>query len=359
MTRIAFCQCTFERDYGLTKFYLKEALPYVDVAVIVEDGVPQAYRELREIDPNKVRVYSFPFGDDSVGFRNHSLELARYHKADWVIWCDPDERFERRFWEEIRKFIDNAGENNQLSVLGYLFTESGEREFQGYKSLVFKLYPGVNFTGSGPMKNVHERWPNDSPYTPEKTWRLPDRLYYFHTKSNLCVMESCARDVYLAGGGDGVGEKNPLWKPLLKACDEETIDSWEEFRKKIQDKTYAITPVLGQWVLAALTLSASDWGKETRGAAKWILYYHPELAMNPEIQKALSSEVKESYEDTIDDFVVETYRQVLGREPDPDGRRYYRDAILRGQVLKEDLPRIFRASDEYRIKKEKEPLEGF
>jgi glycosyltransferase involved in cell wall biosynthesis len=52
----------------------------------------------------------------------------------------------------------------------------------------------------------------------------------------------------------------------------------------------------------------------------------------------------------IENYVISTYFQVLGRSPDDMGKNHYVDAIMKGELPREALPSIFINSDEYKMK---------
>ena len=114
MVKIAFCQCTFWRDWEKTKKHIEivskfDTIDYI--IIVVDQTVPREEIEkvLREYRGKpQLIVKQVEFRDNLPEFRNHYVEECKRLGVKWYIVSDPDE------WicEEVFKDIDCASEVN-------------------------------------------------------------------------------------------------------------------------------------------------------------------------------------------------------------------------------------------------------
>jgi len=359
--KLAFCQCTYQGDFDDTLVCVERAHKYVDYVIIVEDG------SLNELQRQKLKAYpnlilkTVEFKDNIPEYRNAYLEEAKKLGVDWVIVSDPDELFCEELFKDIRQIIDWA-EANGYNMLGVNCREcfenvewlddldklkespGGYRESDFWKNLIFKLYPDLKYTGVGKTGTVHETWFSSTPW---RAINLPKKYYYEHRKSALKIWRNAARNLFIGGGGDNVGDLNPYWVELRQICDKLGIKTWKQFEEYL--KKGKVAPELMDWLIRALRAPPTDYGVETRETAKYYFALHPE-EITPGVEYLLKNPPEMDEGTKIETYVRKMYFKVLGRHPDRGGLEYYKRLILSGEITKEQLPDILRSSPEYREK---------
>jgi hypothetical protein len=358
---IAYCQATYVADFSDTLACVERVYKYVDYVIIVEDG------SLNELQRQKLKAYpnlilkTVEFKDNLPEYRNAYLEEAKKLKADWVIVSDPDELFCEELLKDLRQIIDWA-EANGYNMLGVNCREAfvavewlddldklkespgGYRESDFWKNLIFKLYPDLRYEGVGKTKTVHETWYSCVPW---KAINLPKKYYYEHRKSALKIWRNAARNLFMGGGGDNVGDLNPYWVELRQICDKLGIKTWQEFESYL--KKGNVAPELMDWLIKALNAKPTDYGVETRETAKYYFALHPE-DITPGVEYLLKNPPEMDEEAKVETYVRKVYFQVLGRHPDREGLETYKRQILEGVIAKEQLPEILKSSPEYQRK---------
>lgn len=105
---LAAIMCVKNEEYYLPTF-LKHIQNYVDFIVAVDDGSTDNTYEILNSNPICKEVVKLPnhISEDWNEADNRKLviDLAKKHGANWVLCCDPDERFEVNFLKNIRKII--------------------------------------------------------------------------------------------------------------------------------------------------------------------------------------------------------------------------------------------------------------
>jgi len=360
---IIYCQCTYSDDYEDTLKCVERVSPHVDYTILIEDGsLTEEQKAKLEAYPN-VKVKTVQFKDNIPEYRNAYLEEAK--KIDpyaWIMVSDPDELFCEELCREIRNITAEA-ERQGINMLGVNCLEAfeciewlddldklkespaGYRQSCFYKNLIFKCSPNLRYVGVGATKTVHETW-----YAPDVPWRsanLDTRFYYTHRKSALKIWRNAARNVFIGGGGDNVGDLNPMWKPLREICASLGINSWREFEAYM--KRGKVDERLKKWLIEALQVPATNYGTETRETAKWYFALHPD-EVTPEIERRIKTSPPMPKETEIEAWVTKCYFDILGRHPDGEGKKFYTEQILKGNIPKEALPTILMQSEEYRQK---------
>ena len=365
--KIAYAQCTYYKDYPLTLEMVKRSHKYFDYIIIVVDQTinEEQVNELESISDNVI-VKKTVFKDNIPEYRNQYLKVAKKLGVDWLVVSDPDEIFCDEFLKDVRKIVEEAEKRElncllincreQFEAIEWLddldkLKESpgGYRESNYYKQLIFKIYPDLRYEGVGVVKTVHETW--YSPTHPWKCAKLPKKYYYIHIKSPLKIWRNAARNVYLGGGGDNVGDLNPLWRPLLEISRKIGCDNWECFERFIESGN-PLPPELVDWIKKALKSPPTDYGTENRETAKWIIWYHRELLKDPEIKELVKKKPSMTEESFVENYVRYWYFKILGRHPDRAGLEYYKEQIMTGKIRMEELPFFLLGSQEFREKAE-------
>lgn len=359
---IIYCQATYDQDFQDTKKCVERVSPHVDYTIIVEDG--SLNHEQKEwLKKHGCTVKTVGFHDNLPEYRNTYIQEAK--KIDpwgWVLVSDPDELFCEEFCEEIKNIVD-ALEEQGYNMAGIncheafksvewldnldLLKESpgGYRESTFYKNLLFKLSPNLRYEGVGVTKTVHETW-----HAPDIPWRsvnLDKRFYYVHRKSALKIWRNAARNVFMGGGGDNLGNLIPEFRELREICRKLGINKWQQYEAYLKKGNVATQ--LKNFLIKCLTLPATNWGTEYREMAKWYFAMHKEET-TPEIMEKIKTLPPMPVESEIEAWVTKCYFDVLGRHPDEMGKRAYTEQILAGRIRREDLPRILMESQEYREK---------
>jgi len=322
---------------------IKRLRPYVDrYVVIVDETVTEEQKEqLRGLG---CEVYFHPWEDSMVKMRNEYLQKCQ--TWDWIVVHDPDEWFCEEFCRNIRRICERAeAEGLTLLLINSHDTTikvDGSKDksvSDFFKNLIYRKTDGTHYEGVGEVKEVHETLiiPGIT-----KAMRLPKEKYWYeHVKYWYEVWERAARNLFIAGGGNNVGEKNPSWKPLREICDELGLESWPKAREYFRKGN--IDSRLKKW-LWDNRFEGFDYDHEEMEFGRWYFeYLHPEEAEGwrpvTQLERGSPAEVMR--------YVEETYMEVLGRHAEQQGKEMYSKAILSGKLRREDLPLVLKQSPEY------------
>jgi len=359
---IIYCQATYDQDYLLTQKCVERVSPHVDYTIIVEDG-SLTDKQKEWLRQHGCIVKTVAFKDNLPEYRNAYLEEAK--KIDpyaWVLVSDPDELFSESLVKDIRLIVSELEKNGYnmagincrecfenvewLDSLDLLKeTPGGYRESDFWKNLLFKLTPRLCYKGVGKSKTVHETW-----YSPDMPWfpvNLPKKYWYEHRKSALKIWRNAARNVFMGGGGDNLGDLIPQWRELRWICHDLGITSWRQYEEYL--KKGNINPKLKDFLIKCLTLPATKWGTEYREMAKWYFAMHKD-ELTPEILEKIKNPPPMPKQSEIETYVTKCYFQILGRHPDGEGLKFYTEQILKGRMNREHLPIVLFSSDEYKRK---------
>ncbi|MCK4266565.1 MAG: DUF4214 domain-containing protein [Thermoplasmata archaeon] len=365
MTKILYCQATWREDFEDTKLCIKRVSPHVDATVISYDQTVTK-EQLKWLHDNVEKYNVHPvyhhFKDNLPEMRNSYLEKAKELGADWCAVSDPDELYSEELAKNLRRLIEEnklLGYNllpvhvrDQFENVEWLDeldllkeTPGGYRETFFWKPLlIFKVYPDLHYLGVGVEKNVHEMLKSSTPW---KSRNLSKEFYYTHRKSALRIWRNAARNMYIGGGGDNVGEINPHWPVLRSLLLGMDIKNWGEFERFVEEGTE--DPQFHKWLLEALQTPPTNWGTETRETAKWYFTFH-KGQITPEIREHLETPPEMTPEIEAENFVIRAYFQVLGRHPDEEGKKAYVQALLEGKIKHENVIASLRQSQEFRQK---------
>jgi hypothetical protein len=361
----------YDEQFAGAKQNVEEMAPYVDyVILVVEKQRPFTEEQKKELlkYPNVI-LLELPFEDNIPSFRNKYLDKAKeimkqQNKPGWIAVLDTDEHFCKELRENLRKIIAEYDAKN-YTQLGVRCLEGFEvhdwmddidklkesatnlKQSSYFKSLIFRICcDQLHYAGIGnPPNAVHEWW--GCPVHPWKPIYLPPHLTYSHIKSSLTIWRNSARNVYLNGGGNNLGDKVPEWVELRSICNALGISCWREYEAYL--KRGNVDPLLKKFLIKCLEMPRTDYGVEYRQMSLFYWSLHRD-ELTPEILYKIKNPPKMTPEQEVEWYVISQYRYVLGREPDDAGRRHYTQAILEGKIRREDLSRILMMSDEYKEK---------
>lgn len=107
--KVTAIMCVRNEEYYLPGF-LKHIEKYVDAIVAVDDGSTDNTINILENHPLCKKILKLPQhkSEDWNELLNRKMviNLAKEINSDWVLCCDPDERFEENFLKKIRKLIN-------------------------------------------------------------------------------------------------------------------------------------------------------------------------------------------------------------------------------------------------------------
>lgn len=336
---IVFVQASYWERRDQTLECIRRVHDYVDRIVIVAPDYPTDFFK----DYPKVELYTVPWQDDFPAYRNEYLR--RCDPGDWVCVADPDEWYGPELCKDLRRLTEEADQQKTYSLLvnshDITMMPDGKLEesiSNFFKNLIFKMAEGVRYKGVGSQQLVHETLI----VPPSASVSLPRKYYYEHHKSWVEIKERGARNVWIAGGGNNVGDRNPRWRPLRRITDRLGLKSWPEVREYVRRGN--VDPELKEWIISTKDLMGWDYTNETRDWFLWYKLIHSEelqgIESNPTVPEFGSPPEVMSY-------VEECYKKVLGRHADDRGKEHYTRLILAGHIRRQDLPQILMSSQEY------------
>lgn len=367
--KVAFAQASFSRDIDMTKEIIERIYNYVDCIIISLDNsvVDEQMKWFEENkDKYKIEIVKYQWADDFAVLRNTHIRKALEIGIDWLWISDPDEKYNDDLIKDIRMLTekydsqgyntfsilckDQFGQVENLDKLDLLKEcPGGYQETSFYKPfLAYKIVYGMEYQCTGQERKVHETLLTKHSL---KNLNLPNRYFYVHTKSSLTIWRNAARNMFLSGGGDCVGNKNRLWTELIHWCSSVGINTWPQFETFANNQS--LVPDITNfrlWLKAALKAPANKEGTETRELAKWYLALNPN-EITDEIKELINNPSEVENEIEIENFVSRMYFEVLKRPPDRQGLNNYVQKILDKQMKKSDLAEaLMTGSNEYKDK---------
>lgn len=254
MVKIAYCQATYSRDLEETKLCIQRVSPYVDCTIIsydqsVSDSQLKWFEDNR--DKYKLELARYEWIDDMPEMRNSYLNKAKELGMDWICVSDPDELYSEDLCKNLRDLIEkyNFEGYNMIGVpcrddfinklwldeLDLAKEQPGGKETDFWKPILILKASGnridIRYEGVGKEKNVHETVISGCRV---KSINLDKKYYYTHRKNALKVWRNAARNMFIGGGGDNVGDENTLWTRLRSICNEMGINDWHSFEKFVE-----------------------------------------------------------------------------------------------------------------------------
>jgi Domain of unknown function (DUF4214) len=349
--KIAYCQMTYKGDVDKAIQNVKAAKEYVDWCIVVYDDT-LSRDQIQALHDAGARARYYKWEDNFPQQRNNYLIESWYVGAHWIMVSDPDEHFDEVLLKKAREVCLDANRRGATLLMVpvhdiYTDDEKGnpletpiELVPDYKKNLMYALKPDVSYYGVGVKKNLHEGMTGQF-----VRLDLGPEYFYRHTKSHLEVWEHAARNMFIGGGGDNLGEKNPTYVELKAITDRLGYNEWKNFRQYLVDGN--VDPKLIHFMINHRSDYEHPWDSESREFFKWYFY----ILHRDEWEAAGCPEVApepEKHVDEVVQFVKDAYIKALGREPDNSGRDYYTNEIKSGRLSKDVLQQTLMASEEYR-----------
>lgn len=207
------------------RHHIGRILPYVDAAVVVDNGSTDGSREWLRAQ-EKVILVERQWNDSFVEGRNAYLRAidryAQEQKTQDIVACvaDDDELYSDNLLQDLRQIASWMWEED-LNLLR-VRSRTVETNWKGeviwehwddwHKPLIMAWEPEMAYVGIG-RSEVHEdlRIPSG-----RRERLLEDRgkYYYDHVKPHGEIWLRGIRNFFAGGGGPNLGELNPLWRPF-------------------------------------------------------------------------------------------------------------------------------------------------
>jgi hypothetical protein len=213
---------------------IEAALPYVDKVVCLDGGskdLTLPYMRNWALEEPKIYFGIDPWKDDFPAARNAYVKKAAEFVEDpnntWLLTADPDEYFDPLTFEKLQKAIDRA-EQDGRNMIGFqcrsVSLHGSKRVWENldeyWKHLLIKWDPNFHYTGY----KCHEG-KGGVPHNIMNTG-----LVYEHRKQNNVIWIRGHRNLFTAGGGPNLGERNPIWVKLRKLCSEKLgLNTWHQY----------------------------------------------------------------------------------------------------------------------------------
>jgi len=263
-------------------------LPHVDSVTIVDGGSQDLtipfMRAWARSEP-KLRFFIHPWRDDFPAQRNnylaHVAEIAQ--EGDWVLTCDPDEFFSEEALSSLRRLAEVVPAKREkyrgVSFRCRSVTLRGreriwEHDDDYFKPLYFRWSPSLRYSHHGEGA-VHEVLHGAAPtYTTGHHPEFPSLLYE-HRKQENAIFYRGARNLFIGGGGENSGSKNPRWVELRAISDGLGLKTWHDFQKYLLAGN--IDPRLKEWMIKYRSVTGFNGASEHREMFKTYFWmYHPE-----------------------------------------------------------------------------------
>lgn len=263
-------------------------LPHVDSVTVIDGGSVDLsipfMRAWARSEP-KLRYFISPWKDNFPEQRNQYLrrvaEIAQ--DGDWILTCDPDEFFSEEALTSLRRLAEVVPKKREkyrgVSFRCRSITLQGRKVVHEnldnyWKPLYFAWCPSLRYSHNGEGA-VHETLHGATPvYQTGKHPEFPE-LIYAHKKQENVTHPRGARNLFIGGGGNNEGSKNPRWVELCAISKNLGLNGWHEFQKYLIAGN--IDQRLKEWMIKYRTLTGFDGSSEHREVYKtYFRMYHPE-----------------------------------------------------------------------------------
>jgi len=345
--KIAYCMMIYGEREDEVRQCIERVRPYVDRIVLIEDGSLKSefYRWLQE---RGCELYYKKWEDNFSDYRNEYLK--RVGEKDrgniWVLVSDPDELFDEVFLKDLRKIIKDSKNGilyNSLLINSHdrtIYPDGREETVISdfFKQLCFKYNRGLKYIGS----------PHEMLLGYFRAIRLDRKYYYTHTKTPFLVWERASRNFHIAGGGNNLREKNPIWKEYRNIVESLGLSEWTKMREYLRNGN--IDQRIKDYLIKYRNRNfIPDADEELRNYFKWYFeYLHPEENIGN--WKSEPEPLEYGSWGEVRQYVEQCYMKVLGRHADELGKQSYTELIITGKIKREDLPDILRNSPEYKLR---------
>ena len=156
---------------------------YVDGFVAFDDCSTDRSAEIARAEPKMVEFFERhePSADHFFEIQNREtlLRAAHKHKAQWILGCDADERFETRFLEQLHDLAANPPA--QIIGLRLVAVWENLRQYRVGNARKFVFFPSTDSQPYHPPGMLHLPW------FPPSLGRAPRKLldYYLYHLGSL------------------------------------------------------------------------------------------------------------------------------------------------------------------------------
>jgi len=269
---IVFAQGTYGERVDQTLECVRRVRGHVDRIVIIVD------QTICENDRQRIRdlgaeVHYRKWNDNFPEMRNHYLNLCKNY--DWICVSDPDEWYCEKLCKDLRALtteVDKRKLGTALFVNSHDIWHDPNGSIRAnlkssfYKKLILKKLPRTRYNGVGTAGNVHEHLsiPGESHH------QIEDKYFYEHHKYDHEVWERAGRNVFIGGGGDNMGHRNPSWRKLRQIANSLGIRNWTTMRDYMRKGN--IDQRLKQW-LVDNSRDTNNYEHEMMEFGKWYFEY--------------------------------------------------------------------------------------
>lgn len=280
--KIIFCQMTQNR-LDETRVCVERYLDYVDEIVIVDGGSIDDtifyFRNWAQEEP-KLHFQVIPWKDKFYEQRTNYLRIADTlaKSGDYVLVSDPDELFDVKLLENLRKVADymasrgvNVGcfQSRSVTMRGNKRVHENLDDY--WKHLFYRWEPGMYYIGN----------PHETLVIPSQFKAINFDLVYEHTKQESITWLRGARNFVVWGVGrdcvrDPDQQKMKVWLELRDLRQENGLPgSWQDFNVYLMRGR--VHPELKAWMIKYRDVDGFEFASEAREVYKlYFRIYHPE-----------------------------------------------------------------------------------
>jgi hypothetical protein len=254
---LVYAMMTQDRRWELEE-NLSRVLPYVDTAVVVDNGSTDGSQEwLRS--QNRVVLVERQWDDSFVEGRNaylRAVDRIAANASDPVVLCvaDTDEFYSDALIRDLRGiaewlYLEDA---NVLRIR----CRSVETDWKGeeywsqldawHKPLIVVWEPGMRYRGIG-RTEVHEDLLIPSGRRERTLADDGGRYVYVHRKRHGEIWLRGVRNFFAGGGGPNLGDLNPLWQPFRALWERRGVHTSDRMVDAL--RRGEIDPEIAEWFI--------------------------------------------------------------------------------------------------------------
>lgn len=348
LPKVVYAQTAWKKNIEQAIKNAHDARPFVDACLIVTDVKDLVF-------DRQIKFSEHEWIDDIPTYCNYVIEAAREMDADYILFSDPDERFDGAFLASIKSIVLTNPQFNGFEIYSHLNIKDYEKldsgtlsreapgglgdESNSWKLLLYRIEKITKYERTGHSeKCIHHTIIGD--------WnilKLPKKYFYTHDKDVSDIWASSVRNIFICGGGDNEGDNNPFYVKLHNICDGLNIRTLREFIEYCEKGN--IDTNIKKLFIENMNNNESYYSSEIRDMFHWYFdYLHPEE--NTGAWKS-NKIIPPTNKTMVEDVVQKAYFEILGRHTDAAGKESYVQAILDGKIDEPTLRKNLKESDEW------------